>query len=321
MSALVPEVPASDPTSQVAPAPTDARRPAPAGSRDVVRLAWTVVLLISALPLVLVTELTGDSAPWLPAAQVGVLIAVLLGGLVWPVARELRRFALAMTALVILLELLPRLEVTWMPLQSLFGGTAFDARMQAEQAGKLLVTLGMVGVLLLLGYRRRDFFLAVGDSRAPIRPVRWLGFPRSEPFWRFGLQWGLYISAGLGVALYLTARPGDGWIQAVLPMLPAILFYAALNAFNEEMTYRAPMLATLEPVEGSTSALMQAATFFGIAHYFGTPGGLLGAGLSVFMGWILGKAMVETRGLLWAWWMHFLSDVVIFTFIGADLVA
>lgn len=26
-------------------------------------------------------------------------------------------------------------------------------------------------------------------------------------------------------------------------MLPSIMFYAALNAFAEEMTYRAPMLA------------------------------------------------------------------------------
>jgi membrane protease YdiL (CAAX protease family) len=103
-------------------------------------------------------------------------------------------------------------------------------------------------------------------------------------------------------------------------MLPSILFYAALNAFAEEMTYRAPMLATLEPAVGSIQALWLSAAFFGIAHYFGTPGGAVGAALSVFMGWILGKAMIETRGLFWAWWIHFLADVVIFTFLGAALV-
>ena len=42
--------------------------------------------------------------------------------------------------------------------------------------------------------------------------------------------------------------------------------------------------------------------------------------LSVFMGWLLGKAMVETRGLFWAWWIHFLSDVVIFTFLAVTLL-
>jgi membrane protease YdiL (CAAX protease family) len=106
----------------------------------------------------------------------------------------------------------------------------------------------------------------------------------------------------------------------VVPILPSILFYAALNAFNEEMTYRSPVLATLEPVGGSKQALWTAAYFFGIAHYFGTPGGLLGGILSIFMGWILGRGMVETRGLLWAWWIHFLADIAIFVFLAADLL-
>ena len=94
---------------------------------------------------------------------------------------------------------------------------------------------------------------------------------------------------------------------------------SALNAFSEEMTYRAPMLATLEPVVGGRHALWQAAVFFGVAHYFGIPGGLVGAVLSIFMGWMLSKAMLETRGLFWAWWIHFLSDVVIFSFIALGL--
>lgn len=80
------------------------------------------------------------------------------------------------------------------------------------------------------------------------------------------------------------------------------------------------MLATLEPIGGSKQALWMAAYFFGIAHYFGTPGGILGGVLSIFMGWILGKAMLETRGLFWAWRIHFLSDVVIFFFLAASLV-
>ncbi len=106
----------------------------------------------------------------------------------------------------------------------------------------------------------------------------------------------------------------------VLPILPSILFYAGLNAFNEEITYRAPLLATLEPVGGSQHALWMAAYFFGISHYFGTPGGIVGGIASIFMGWILSKAMLETRGLFWAWWIHFLSDVAIFTFLSMALI-
>lgn len=283
-------------------------------------MAWLVTVMISTAPAIFSMQFTGTTPGWLAPAQIGVAAAFLLVCILWPTLRSLRRFAVAMIAFLLLLQVRPRIDLTWMPRQSLFGATAFDSRMQAEQAGKLLVAMLMIGVLLLVGYRRRDFFLAVGDVTAPIGPVRLLGFPHADPWWRFGLQWSLYIAAALAVAFYLIGRPTTGALAGVVPMLPSILFYAAVNAFSEEMTYRAPMLATLEPGVGSTHALWQSATFFGVAHYFGTPGGLLGAALAIFMGWILGKAMIETRGLFWSWWIHFLSDAVIFGFLAADLV-
>jgi hypothetical protein len=62
--------------------------------------------------------------------------------------------------------------------------------MQAEQAGKLVVSLGMIALMLVLGYKRRDFFLRLGDLRAPIKPVALMGFPKADPWYRFALQWG-----------------------------------------------------------------------------------------------------------------------------------
>jgi membrane protease YdiL (CAAX protease family) len=277
------------------------------------------MVLISAVPAIVMDQLTGTVPGWLLPAQLVVLLVLLMAGTRWPALRPLRRFAVAMSAMLILLVIVPRWDLQWAAMQNLVGGSAFDARMQAEQTGKLLVAAAMVGVLLLLGLHRRDFFLAVGDVRAPIRPVRPLGFPRPDPWWKFGLIWSVGIAAALAVALYLSDPPSAG-IGSVAEMLPSILFYAAVNALTEELTYRAPMLATLEPAVGGTAALWLSAVFFGIAHYFGTPGGVVGAALSVFMGWILGKAMIETRGLFWAWWIHFLSDAVIFTFLGLALV-
>lgn len=305
------------PGAAPAAAAGDLRRPAPVGSAGLARVVWLVTVLISTIPAIAFTELAGQVPGWVPLAQAGVLVVLLLAGSVSAWLRPLRRFALVMLALLVLLQGLPRVDLTWQPLQSLFGATAFDDRMQAEQIAKLALALLMIGVLLLLGYRRRDFFLAWGDSRAPLRPAPLLGFPRPEPWWRFGLQWGFYVAIGLAVVLSLSARPTSAELAGVLPMLPSILFYAALNSFNEEMTFRAPMLATLEPVLGSTQAVWQAAVLFGTAHYYGM--GLAGAVLSIFMGWLLGKAMVETRGLFWAWWIHVLADVVIFTLLAASL--
>ena len=51
---------------------------------------------------------------------------------------------------------------------------------------------------------------------------------------------------------------------------------------------------------------------FGGVHYFGIPGGLIGVALAGFLGWLLTKSITKTRGVFWAWSLHFLQDLVIF---------
>lgn len=289
-------------------------------NRNLTLLAWIATILISALPDIIWFMLTRGSPAWLAFAKMGLLLMLALSACIWRTLRPLRNFFIIMFAFFGLFELRTLSNFSWLPLQTLFGGSVFDGRMQAEQTGKLAVSLAMMVALIVLGYKRRDFFLTRGNLRARIEPVPLLGFPKPDPWPSFGLQWALYIAAALAVVQYLGLRPDGALMLKVAPILPSILFYAALNAFNEEMTYRAPMLATLEPIGGSRQALWMSAYFFGIAHYFGTPGGLVGGISSIFMGWILGKGMVETRGLFWSWWIHFLSDVVIFTFLTAALL-
>ena len=289
-------------------------------NRTLTITAWTVTILISTLPDIFFDQLTGGVPVWLPFVKLGLLLVLSLAAIFWKQLHPLRNFFLVMAVFFALADLRPRMNFNLPALQALFGNSVFDHRMQAEQTGKLAVSLVMLAVLLVLGYKRREIFLTVGDLKAPIEPVPLLGFPKPDPWPKFGLQWGVYIALALGVIQFFVVRPGSSiWIR-VLPILPSILFYAALNAFNEEVTYRVPMLATLEPVGGSRHALWMAAYFFGIAHYFGTPGGIIGGILSIFMGWILGKAVVETRGLFWAWWIHFLSDVAIFIFLTITLI-
>ncbi|HUK83792.1 MAG TPA: CPBP family intramembrane glutamic endopeptidase [Verrucomicrobiae bacterium] len=291
-------------------------------NRSLTILAWTATILVSTLPDIIWIELAkGRPGSWvLYDGKIGLMLAPFLAACVWKPLRPLRNFFLVMFAFFVLSDLRTRLNFTWPALQAIFGGHVFDARMQAEQTGKLAVSLATIALLFVLGYRRRESFLMRGDLRTPIEPVPWLGFPKPDPWLWFGLQWSVYIAAALAVMQYLSLRPTGAVMLRIVPMLPSILFYAALNAFNEEITFRVPMLATLEPVGGSKQALWMSSYFFGIAHYFGTPGGVAGGIASIFMGWILGKAMVETRGLFWAWWIHFLSDIAIFTFLGAALV-
>ena len=250
----------------------------------------------------------------------GLLFILVIAAFLRKDLHPLRNFFLVLIAFFGLSELRALINFTIPALQTAFGNSGFDVRMQAEQTGKFVVSVAMILILLGLGYKRSDFFLTLGFLHAPIEPAPLLGFPKRDPWPKFGLQWGIYIAAALTLVQYLGLRPGGGVITKLLPILPSILFYAGLNAFNEEILYRSPMLATFEPIGGSKQALWMSAYFFGIGHYFGTPGGIVGGILSIFMGWILGKGMLETRGLFWTWWIHFLSDIAIFSFLTMALL-
>lgn len=289
-------------------------------NRSLISLVWVVIALISALPDIIWSEITGSVPSWMLGAKLVLLGILAVVSYFYKPIKPLHNFFLVMIAFFGLLELAARVNFTIPFLQRLFGANVFDQRMQAEQIGKLAVSVIMMLILFILGYKRKEIFLTRGNLKALITPVKFLGFPKSEPWTKFGLLWSFCIAAGLGVILYLGMKPSGSLFIKMLPILPSIIFYAALNAFNEEMIYRAPMLATLEPVSGSLNALWMSAYFFGISHYFGVPSGIPGAIAAIFMGWILSKAMLETRGLFWSWWIHLLSDIVIFSFLTMGLL-
>lgn len=287
---------------------------------NLIPLAWIVTALVSALPDIFWSEITGSVPKWLLAAKLVLLGILAVASWFYKPIKPLHNFFLIMIAFFGLLELRPRIDFTLPFLQNLFGANVLDQRMQAEQIGKLAVSVMMILILFILGYKRKEIFLTRGNLKALITPVKLLGFPKPEPWTKFGLLWSFCIAATLGIVLYLGMKPPSDLFIKMLPILPSIIFYAALNAFNEEMIFRAPMLATLEPATSSLNALWMAAYFFGISHYFGVPSGIPGAIASIFMGWILSKAMLETRGLFWSWWIHLLSDIVIFSFLTMGLL-
>lgn len=274
------------------------------------------MVVAGAVPAIVADQLTGSVPPFIVPTQLAALTLVLIAGARWRTARSLRPAVVVLIGLAAVPAAQRWLLGRW-PASTDPGGPGFPASLVALQASKLLIAAAMIGVLLLLGKRPPEFFLAVGSVSGRIRPVRALGFPRPDPWWRFGLIWGGGIAAVLAVAFGWSGSAAiDG---SLMSLLPAIVVLAAVNSFTEEMTYRAPLLATLEPVIGSGRAVWLAAVYFGFAHYFGVPGGLVGAVGTVFLGWLLGKAMVETRGLFWAWLIHFLSDIVIVAFLAAGM--
>ncbi|WP_096201607.1 CPBP family intramembrane glutamic endopeptidase [Bacillus sp. FJAT-45350] len=96
-------------------------------------------------------------------------------------------------------------------------------------------------------------------------------------------------------------------------MFPVIILLALANSFCEGVIYRSAILGTLKEVLPKNYVVLIAAVFFGIAHYYGAPSGIVGVFMSGLLGWYLCRSMYETKGFAAAWFIHFMQDVVIFS--------
>ena len=289
--------------------------------------AWVFLLMASDLPRIVLQEIfhyqvsnvLGISGLTIPNdLGIGIsAVAVILGlGLTfaWKAVRSLRPFFVLLFAFVGI-HWLVFTRIAILPIYEGWLATpSFNVFFLAFQSLRLMATLAIIAALFILKKRRDAFFFVKGDTSAPLEPVRWLGIKEGATWKKLGRISGIVISLGLLIFLVIAGRPPLDVVVRALPFLPAVLFFATLNAFNEEMTARASFLSVLEDVVGKNQALWLTAALFGIGHFYGIPYGAIGVLMAAFLGWWLGKSMLETRGLWWAWFIHFVQDVWIFAF-------
>ena len=285
--------------------------------RSLIVIAWVFLLLASGLPRILLQEIFKFEV----SSDLGAVIAggTVLVGLVltflWQPMRALRPFFILFLVLVGV-EWFVYTKVDQLPFyRSWLNNPSFNVYMLAEQSLRLLVTLLIIVALFIMMKTRKAFFLVMGDTSAPVEPVRLLGI-KNERWNTLGRNFAIIISSGTLAFLILAGRPPLDIVVRALPFVPAVLLAAVLNAFNEEMTYKASFLSVLENAVGKGQALWLMAAYFGIGHYYGVPYGVIGVVMAGFLGWFLGKSMLETRGLWWAWFIHFWQDVLIFAFLA-----
>jgi hypothetical protein len=282
--------------------------------------AWGVTLLVSGMPNILLKELAGMPTEWLLWAKLGLLVALIAASLAWAQIRPLRPFFIIIAALYLL-----EYASSWAggtPLwQGWFGGGSgpFRQTMLSNQLLRLAVSLPMVVVLLLVKKKPSAFFLVKGKTDAIAEPIPWL---MSSPHSWSRLGWILAacISGGTLTFLVVAGMPSLAVLAQAVPLLPFVVLFAVMNAFSEELNYRAGFLSALEGPVGKYPSLLMTAAFFGIGHFYGVPYGIVGVVLATVLGWFLGKSMLETRGFAWAWFIHFLQDVLIFTFMAIGSV-
>jgi hypothetical protein len=276
-------------------------------------IAWVVMLLVSIVPDILFRELTGSVPGWLFGAKLALLGVLFLGSYFWATLRPLRLFFGVLLTLLALSWGVTRL-FEGLNFSAWFAGASpFVQQVAYGQITRTAAALLMVLVMLAVLRRFDRFFLVKGRLDAPAQPIPFI--LTRPPSWRIlGPAITVAMCVGLaGFVLVFGGRPSLQSLRLALPLLPFVLLFAATNAFSEEMLYRAPWLAALEIPIGPAQALLLTASFFGISHYYGVPYGVLGVIMAFIPGWLNGKAMLETRGFFWAWFIHFWMDVVIFS--------
>lgn len=182
------------------------------------------------------------------------------------------------------------------------------------------VTL-LIAILLLLvlwAVKRTEFqtHFRKGNISAKITPEPWAGIkPKPNENWfHFGRNIGIVISVVTAIVIYFQLIDGKAISSNnILSILLFSLVFSLTNSFVEESITRLGVVVVLKGKLKDKTIPFISALVFGTVHYWGNPGGIPGVLVAGFLGWFLAKSILETKGIFWAWLIHFAQDVIIFT--------
>lgn len=280
-----------------------------ASTRSTLYLAWAIVLLLTVPEIILRVFMRVDTS-WMLAARIALLAGAFALTVVWPLVRPLRGM---LVVFLVIYVVEAWLFLTAVPQTQLYvdavGGDP-NVAFFSERLLRIGAVLVMFVVVVLMGLRRRDLFLTVGDLKATATPTR-LKIPhKAQPWTVFGRNYAIISVALLLLFLIPALQPSLANFSVGLLLFAVVC--AAMNSFAEEFLYRAAMIPQVLPVFGKGATLMLVPAWFGLAHYFGVPNGMTGVLLAGIGGWFFAKSMIETRGIAWAWFLHFLADFTVY---------
>jgi membrane protease YdiL (CAAX protease family) len=278
-------------------------------------VAWLTTLALGSITPEIVLRAglkSGGSDRTLLFFQIGGLVVLLALTWAWPTITPLRGFVWSLLAIQVGYQISFAVQGSqaWGSLAGgIPGGAAFIAAEMLKTIPTAVLAFSLVGSDLGL----RDVFVVPGDIHAISQPTLVTGL---MSWTRLGPILAAVIALPLALYVGLTRGSDPALLRKAVALAPLILLGSALNAFNEEFTFRAVLLARLSPAVGPAQSLWLTAVRFGVGHWFGNPSGPIGAALATLVGWFWGKSILETRGLFWAWVIHAIQDVVIYSLIA-----
>ena len=211
----------------------------------------------------------------------------------------------------------------------LFAISKFTERFKSKgmflwQFSYQFLTLIMALVLLIINRLvHSDYRSALnkGYLESPTEHFGWLGIPQgthwSEAFITF-LIFPLIITT---VVVYFQVLKKEAVsLLTIAKVIPAATLLSFFNSFTEEIIFRVIGVEGLSTVISVTTLAILSGLWFGLPHYFGTPGKIPGVLMAGFLGWVAAISILETGGIAVAWAIHFVQDVPIITMLLAVAV-
>lgn len=178
---------------------------------------------------------------------------------------------------------------------------------------QLIVAASVLAIGFALNSESFVRYAAIGNWAAPAASVPWLGIPAGETWSGLGLHLTVTITAVTASFMYFALRHSGVDRGMFRKYWPWIALLSAANAISEEVIYRLGIIIPLQGVTTPETVLLVSALAFGLPHGRGTPGGFSGMIMAGLLGWILAKSVIETEGIAWAWSIHFIQDVIIYS--------
>jgi membrane protease YdiL (CAAX protease family) len=288
----------------------------PASSNLLPRLiAWSAIIG-STLPEIIWQESGHQISCWFTTIESLLILAAALLAIWIPSLRSITRFLVAVALLNMAWSCISPALAALPAVLAVTDNSSWGARLFLSRTFTLLGAILISFTLIGSGITRRDLFLCIGNPAAPAKPIPFLGLRKSVPWTWLGPAFILVFALVLAPYLYLTVHPNFNVSERILRTFPWSLAVATLNAVSEEFQFRSVLLAHLRESFQPDEAVLLTAVFFGLGHYYGQPSGPLGVLMAGFAGWIWARSMVDTRGGLWAFLIHMVQDIVIFTFLA-----
>lgn len=277
-------------------------------------LIWIFTIVISQLPTIIIKELfLVEDILWLNIITLVFSIIFLFSSLIWKKLRFISTFAMFITLLKALLLCNSLILKQW------FTADGFVSQFAIMQFPRLLIAFIIINFLYIIKKNRHDFYLSKGNIKAIAQPAKFI-VDKPTPWNKVGKTMSIYICGITLIFLLIASVPTLKQLIEVLPLIPFIIIFALMNSFSENIIYRLSFITILKDQVGEKQALYLTTFVFAMGHYYGAPYGITGVLMAAFLGWFLGKSIIETKGIFWAWSIHFLQDLLIMTFLAIGTV-